>query len=145
MILLDTTVLAYAVGEDHPLRDPCRRVLQAHADGRVDATTTIEAIQEFTHIRARRRTRSDAVEVARLYLTALNPIATTLEDLDRGLDLFERHPSLGAFDAVLAAVALARADTLVSADHAFASVGGLIWIDPATRALERLVGDSPPE
>jgi predicted nucleic acid-binding protein len=143
VIILDTTVLAYAVGDQHPLRDPCRRLLAAHAEGRLDATTTVEAIQEFTHIRARRRTRPDAVQVARHYLTALSPIVTTLEDLDRGLDLFERHPNLGAFDAVLAAVALARAEALVSADHAFASVPGLVWIDPATPAMDRLVGDMP--
>ncbi|MBA3851191.1 MAG: VapC toxin family PIN domain ribonuclease, partial [Chloroflexi bacterium] len=28
MIVLDTTVLAYAVGAQHPSRDPCRRLLQ---------------------------------------------------------------------------------------------------------------------
>ena len=65
MIVLDTTVLAYAVGEAHPLRDPCRRLLAAHAEGRIEATTTVEVIQEFAHIRARRRTRPDAVRLAR--------------------------------------------------------------------------------
>jgi predicted nucleic acid-binding protein len=143
VILLDTTVLVYAIGEEHPLRDPCRRLLAAHADGQLDATTTIEVIQEFTHIRAQRRTRQDAVRIGRHYLAALSPITTTAQDLDRGLELFERYPKLGAFDAVLAAVALSRAETLVSADHAFASVGGLVWVDPATPALDRLVGDSP--
>jgi ABC-type methionine transport system ATPase subunit len=50
---------------------------------------------------------------------------------------------LGAFDAVLAAVALSRgAEALVSAVRAFASVPELAWIDPATSAIDRLVGDS---
>ncbi|MHB8460887.1 MAG: type II toxin-antitoxin system VapC family toxin [Candidatus Limnocylindrales bacterium] len=142
MILLDTTVLAYAVGEEHPLREPCRRLLAAHAEGR-EATTTIEAIQEFTHIRARRRSRSDAVRIARHYVAALSPLMTTSDDLERGLQLFERHPELGAFDAVLAAVALGRgAEALVSGDQAFASVPGLAWIDPASPVIERLIGDS---
>jgi len=67
-------------------------------------------------------------------------IATTAEDLDRGLGLFERHPDLGAFDAVLAAVALGReADALVSADRGFASIAGLPWVDPASVELERLI------
>src|SRR5688500_7640344 len=56
MIVLDTTVLCYTVGESHPLREPCRQLLLAQADGRVDAATTIEVIQEFVHVRARRRT-----------------------------------------------------------------------------------------
>ena len=143
MIILDTTVLAYAVGEEHPLREPCRRLLAAHASGAIEATTTVEVLQEFTHVRARRRTREDAVNLTRLYVVALDPIVTTAADLDAGLSLFQAHPELGAFDAVLAGVALARgAEALVSADRSFASIPDLPWIDPATPAMDRLVGDS---
>lgn len=141
MIVLDTTILAYAVGDAHALRTPCRRLLTAHGEGRIEATTTIEVIQAFAHIRARRRTRSDAVTLARHYLSAFAVLAATADDLDRGLALFERLPGLGAFDSVLAAVALDRgAEALVSADRAFASVPNLRWIDPATPAMRRLVG-----
>jgi predicted nucleic acid-binding protein len=143
VIILDTTVLAYAVGEEHPLREPCRRLLAAHASGTIDATTTVEVLQEFAHLRARRRSREDAVNLTRLYVVALGPIVTTTAELDAGLTLFGQHPELGAFDAVLAAVALSRgAEALVSADRAFASVPELAWIDPATSAIDRLVGDS---
>jgi len=142
MIVLDTTVLAYAVGEEHPLRDPCRRLLQAHAEGHLVATTTVEVIQEFAHVRARRQTRSDAVDLARRYSDAFSLLVTTVDDLDRGLALFEQYPALGAFDAVLAAVALdRRAEALVSADRAFGSVVGLPFVDPATPAIARLLGD----
>ena len=140
MIILDTTILAYAVGEDHPLRDPCRQLLAAHADGRVEATTTVEVIQEFAHIRARRRTRADAIHLARRYMAAFSLLVTTPDDLDRGLELFEQYPALGAFDAVLAAVAMERrAQALVSADRAFASIAGLPLVDPATPAMLRLL------
>jgi predicted nucleic acid-binding protein len=143
VIILDTTVLAYAVGEAHPLRDPCRQLLAAHAEGRLEATTTVEVLQEFAHIRARRRTRPDAVAVTRNYLAAFTLLVTTPGDLDRGLSLYEDHPELGTFDAVLAAVALDRhAEALVSADRAFASVPGLPWIDPGTPAIGRLLGES---
>jgi predicted nucleic acid-binding protein len=143
MIVLDTTILVYAVGDEHPLRAPCRGLLAAHAEGRIEATTTIEAIQEFAHVRARRRTRSDAVRIARHYVVALSPLAVTPDDLDHGLQLFERYDELGAFDAVLAAMALRlRAEALVSADRAFAVVPGLPWIDPATPAIGRLIGDA---
>ncbi len=142
MIVLDATILAYAVGEEHPLRGPCRRLLAAHADERIEATTTVEVIQEFAHIRARRRTRPDAVHVARQFAAAFSLLVTTPDDLDRGLSLFEQYPALGAFDAVLAAVALdRRAQALVSADRAFAFVPGLVWVDPADSTLGQLVGD----
>jgi predicted nucleic acid-binding protein len=139
VILLDTTVLVYAVGTDHPLREPCRRLLQAHADGSVQATTTVEVIQEFTHVRARRQTRADAVSIARRYTTAFSLLTTRAADLDLGLTLFERYPNLGAFDAILAAVALNHhVEALVSADRAFQMVAQLPWIDPATASIDRI-------
>lgn len=120
MIILDTGVLIYAVGEEHPLREPCRRLIAAQGDGRVDAATTVEVIREFAHVRARRRSRTDAAALARDYKTALTLLVTQAEDLDLGLTLYEQHPTLGAFDAVLAAVALNRhATALISADRAF--------------------------
>lgn len=146
MIVLDTTVLAYAVGAEHPLREPCRRLLTAHADGRVQATTTVEVLQTFAHIRARRRTREDAARLTRRYATAFDLLVTTADDLERGLELFERHAALGTFDAILAAMALDRGATaLVSADRAFAAVTGLAVIDPATDALQDLLGTTVPE
>jgi hypothetical protein len=141
VILVDTTVLSYAVGVEHPLREPCRRLLRAHGDEQIDATTTVEVIQEFLHVRARRRSHSDAVALARHYVSALAPLATRPEDLDLGLTLFERHATLGAFDSVLAAVALnQRVEALVSADRAFRDVPGLRWVDPATPEVDHLIG-----
>jgi hypothetical protein len=140
VILLDTTVLSYAVGDEHPLRAPCRWLLQAHGEEHVEATTTIEVLQEFVHVRARRRSRRDAVALARHYRAAFSLVATRAEDLDLGLTLFERASGLGAFDAVLAAVALNRGvEALVSADQAFGEVAELRWIDPAAPDLKRLL------
>lgn len=140
MILLDTTVLVYAVGTEHPMREPCRRLLQAHGDGLVHAATTVEVIQEFVHVRSRRRSRADAVALARSYAVSLLVLPAQPDDLELGLTLFERHASLGAFDAVLAAVALnRRCEALVSADRAFATLPDLPWVDPGTLALDRLI------
>jgi predicted nucleic acid-binding protein len=132
VIVLDTTVLVYAKGAEHPLREPCRELIAAIADGRLGATTTPEAIQELAHVRARRRGRTDAAILARDYAALLAPLITVDgEDLTRGLELFERHEALGAFDAVLAAAAIAReAVALVSADRAFASIPGLRHLAP---------------
>lgn len=141
MILVDTTVLSYAVGVEHPLREPCRRLLRAHGDGRIEAATTIEVIQEFVHVRARQRSRTDAVALGRHYVAALSLFLTRVEDLDLGLTIFERQSALGAFDSVLAAVALnQRAEALVSADRGFGEVPDLPWVDPATPKLRRLIG-----
>jgi len=125
MILLDTTVLVYAVGADHPLRTPARRLVTSIGAGRVAATTTPEVIQEFTHVRARREGRDDAVALAREFVTLLTPLTpVTPNDLTAGLEVFARAPSLGCFDAVLVAVARRLRAALVSADRGFESVLG---------------------
>lgn len=132
MIVLDTTVLVYAKGADHPLRAPCRDLVQAIGDGEVEATTTVEVIQEFVHVRARRRGRDDAAAIGRDYAELLSPLlSVTREHLRRGLVLFEQNNGLGAFDAVLvAAAADGAAAALVSADSGFAATSDVPHVFP---------------
>jgi predicted nucleic acid-binding protein len=141
MILLDTTVLVYAKGAEHPLRDPCRRLVDAISKEEIEATTTVEAIQEFVHVRAQRRDRANAAELGRDYADLLAPLLTVEEEqLRRGLLLFERIDPLGAFDAVLAAAALdTAAQALVSADGAFAHVPGLNHAVPDDAGVKELL------
>jgi predicted nucleic acid-binding protein len=142
VIVLDTTVLVYAVGHDHPLRDPCRALVSSIAGGRLEATTTAEVIQEFVHVRARRRPRRDAANLGRSYVDLLSPLlAVTETHVIDGLGLFERRPALGAFDAVLAAAAIdLGAQALVSADQTFAAVPGLHHVTPGSAGFDALIG-----
>lgn len=137
MILVDTSVLVYAVGDDHELRAPCRELVQLVADGTVSATTTVEAVQEFVHVRARRRPRADAAALGRAYATLFAPLTQpAAADLEQGLELFERHPALGAFDSVLAATAQRVGDGLLATtDGAFRTVDSLRLLDPADEAF----------
>jgi hypothetical protein len=99
-------------------------------------------IQEFAHVRSRRRSRVDAAALARGYADLLAPLHSVDDgDLQTGLDLFVAHEGLGAFDAVLAAAVLGsdHLRTLVSADQTFGVVDGLDLADPARAAdLDRL-------
>ena len=141
MILLDATVLVYAKGHDHPLRDPCRELIGAIADRQIEATTTVEVIQELVHVRARRRDRADAAGLGRDYAELLSPLlAPTVDDLDAGLTLFEHADALGAFDAVLAACAMRTGiQALVSADPAFAGVAQLAHVTPDRAGVTELL------
>jgi predicted nucleic acid-binding protein len=140
MIVLDTTILVYAVGERHPYADACREVVRLLAEGGLRATTTPEVIQEFLHVRARRRSRGDAARLARSFAKLLSPLlAVGDDDLEAGLALYESS-RLGAFDAVLAATALRRGcRLLLSADRAFTTVAELPVAGPSDEAfLERV-------
>jgi uncharacterized protein len=144
VIVLDTTVLVYAVGADHPLRKPCQQLIRAIADGTILATTTIEVVQEFTHVRARRRDRKDAAELARDYIELLSPLLIVEEtDLREGLRLYEEGKGFGSFDAVLAAAARAAgADALVSADAGFSSITAIHHVIPDADGIGQLLGTS---
>lgn len=141
MIVLDTTVLVYSVGSEHSLREPCRRIVEAVGQGSLIATTSAEVIQELVHVRAKRRPRRDAARLGEAFVDLLSPLLElSAADLRGGLGLFQAYRGLGAFDAVLAASAVARnADALVSADAAFAMVPELRHIDPASKDLDQLL------
>lgn len=144
MIFIDTSVLVYATGGEHPYRQPCRQIIDLIGDGTLSATTTPEAIQEFAHVHGRRRPRSQARVAAHDFTELLAPLRCSEEEhLVDGLELWTRHESLGAFDAVLAAVALdSKYVTLVSADKAFAHVPGLHHVLPDADGIRDLVGSN---
>jgi predicted nucleic acid-binding protein len=137
LTVLDTSILVYATGVQHPLRAPCRDLIAAIADGAVHASTTPEVIREFVHVRSRRTSRRDAVTLGRDLSALLDPlIVVDPSMLALGLRLYEETETLGAFDAVLCAAALSvSADAIVSADRAFAQVAGLRHLEPGSDAF----------
>lgn len=141
MIVLDTTVLVYAVGTEHQFREPCRRLIDAVAQGAVRATTTVEVIQEFAHVRARRRDRVDAQRLAHAYTDLLAPLLVVDEQaLRAGLDMFADSADLGSFDAVLAAAARAvGASALVSVDRAFGEIAEVKHVMPTEAGVTGLI------
>lgn len=141
MIVLDTTVLVYATGDEHPLRTPCRRLVGLLGEGALVATTTVEVVREYADVRARRVARADAVLQARAFADLLGPLQRVDEQtLLAGLELFADHERLGSFDAVLAATALtAGAKALVSAERAFGEVPGLLHVVPDEAGIEELL------
>jgi uncharacterized protein len=141
VIVLDTTVLVYAKGGDHRLRDPCRELIAAISECGLVASTTIEVIQEFVHVRARRRGRADAAALGRDYADLLSPLLTlTAAHLRQGLLLIERTERLGAFDAVLgAATASAGASALVSAETAFGQLPDVRHVFPDSSGVAALL------
>jgi hypothetical protein len=141
VIFLDTNVLIYALGDEHPAREPARRMMAAVAEGRIPGTTTVDVIQEFAHVYSRRRSRSESVANALSYATVLAPLAVAQDkELEHGLRLFARYKGLGAADAVLAATALANdARAIVSADRAFGNVEDLPFVELGSAEFDRLL------
>jgi predicted nucleic acid-binding protein len=141
--LYDTSIFAYALGGEHPYREPCREIVRKAAAGDLQGEASADLLQELLHQRARRTgDRASAAKSVRnvaklIWWHPLEP-----NDVQRGINLFETHVDLDARDAVFAALALNRGiDAILTADRAFDGVGGLERIDPTDeRAVASLVG-----
>ena len=74
MLVLDTSVLVFASGADHPLREPAVRLLRDVVASRLSATTTPEVLQEYAHVRARRPDRVTAFAQAERFAELLGAL-----------------------------------------------------------------------
>lgn len=141
--LYDTSVFIYALGSEHPYREPCREIARLATAGDLQGEASVDLLQEFTHQRARRTgNRREAAKAARsvAMLAWWHPVEPN--DVQRGIDLFEAHESLDAQDAVFAALAINRGiDAILATDRAFDGIDGLERIDPTDeQAVATLTG-----
>lgn len=132
-IFLDSNVFLYAAGREHPLRDPCRRVLGHLAAGDVLATTSAEVLQEILHVVSRTGARADA---ARLVRHVIDLVADVLpvrrEEVALACDLVEQGALLDPRDAMhVATMRLSGLTEIVTADRHFDLIEGIRRIDPS--------------
>ncbi|MCB1033551.1 MAG: type II toxin-antitoxin system VapC family toxin [Acidobacteria bacterium] len=128
MILVDSNILMYAAGAEHPHKAPCVALLDRIAAGEIDAAIDAEVLQEILHrYRAIRRWEegSQLYRLVRSIFTIVLPITAAV--VDEARDLLERHSHLMARDALHAAIA--RRETggeIYSFDLDFDSVEGIV-------------------
>jgi uncharacterized protein len=141
--LYDTSIFVYALGGAHRYREPCREIVRRAAAGDLQGEASVDLLQELLHQRIRRTgNRPIAVTSVRKVSKLIWWHSLEIDDVQRGVDLFETHAGLDARDAVFAALALNRGiDAILATDRAFDEVAGLERIDPLDeRALARLTG-----
>ena len=138
-VLLDSAIFIYAVGVDHPYRDPCRQLLEALEAERYRGEVSALAVEETLHQRAcRTGDRESARRVARSVMTLCPVHDLTTADVALGLRLFGTSARLNARDVLHAATALNRGiPVVISPDKAFDDVPQLERLDPM-QAVARL-------
>lgn len=134
--LFDTSVFIYALGGEHPYREPCRAILREIKSGRIVSEASVELIHEFAHVRCRHGvSRAAAAEDALDIAGASRLHTVTSSDIERALELWSEHERLDMRDAIFAAQALGRGiDAILSPDRGFDGIPGLERIDPTDAA-----------
>jgi uncharacterized protein len=141
--LYDTSIFVYALGGEHPYREPCREIVRRATAGDLQGEASADLLQELLHQRIRRTgDRPIAVTSVRKVSKLIWWHPLEIDDVQRGIDLFATHAGLDSRDAVFAALALNRGiDAILATDRAFDEVAGLERIDPLDeRALASLSG-----
>lgn len=131
-VFVDTSVIMYAGGAEHPHRDSCRHVLQLVADRRLDAVTSTEVVQEILHRFARGR-RVTGHRMARSVLELFDSIVPIdLHTIGAAVGLYDRYPQLSARDVLhVATCASNDVDRIVSVDSGFGAVTEVRHVHPA--------------
>jgi uncharacterized protein len=139
--LYDTPVFLYALGAEHRYRAPCREIVRLAAAGTLLGDASVELVQEFVHVRARRREGHGEAAAAGREVSAMCRLhALDADDLRLGLDLFGQANHLQMRDALHAATALNRGIGLIlTTDPAFEGLPGLERIDPLDAAARLTV------
>lgn len=135
---IDTAIVMYAGGGEHPLRDPSRQVLLRIGREELDGVISAEVIQEILHrfIRVRRPELGWAqADEAMDFFAPVLPITHAL--MRRVPELARKYPQLDARDVVHVATCIHDGITeIVSPDKAFDQVAEVHRIDPAEFAAD---------
>ena len=132
MILVDTNVIMYAAGAEHPHKKPSVAFLERVARGEIEATIDAEVLQEILH---RYRTIGRWEDGRRVYDLARqlfrNVVPVTAEVLDRARRILDTDRRIMARDALHAAVVMAEGlEAVCSWDRDFDRIKGIVRREP---------------
>lgn len=131
-VFVDTSVIMYAAGREHPMRDACVRIMQAIDQRTIEATTSTEVVQEVLH-RFLSINRPDiARSLASSTLDTFAPVLPITHALMRRVpDLAARYPSLAARDLIHVATCIHEGiSEIISTDRGFDAVQEVRRIPP---------------
>lgn len=140
-LFLDANVPTYAVGRDHPLKEPCKEIVSLAARYPHAFFTNAEVLQEMMHRYLSSGRFADGKQAVLDFSVVMRGSieAVTAADMERALELADRYATrpgsgLAARDVLHAAVMLRTGSKkIVSADRDFDELTpeGIERLDPA--------------
>jgi predicted nucleic acid-binding protein len=132
-IHIDANIPIYAMGREHPLREPALQVLQLAADHSSAFFTDAEVLQEIVHRHVALKRWPAAHTYFRQFLVLMSGRIEPMyvSDVENTGFLATRYQDLSARDLVhLAVMQRVGATKIVSADSGFDAVSGIERLDP---------------
>jgi predicted nucleic acid-binding protein len=131
-VFIDTAVLMYAAGDEHPLREPSARLLERTANGDLDAVISVEVVQEIVHRFLALRRPEIGIEMAQYALDLFAPVLPVTHGVMRRVPgLVGLYPRLAARDLVHVATCQHEGIAeIISPDRGFDAVEGMKRTDP---------------
>ena len=106
-VFIDSNLPMYAAGREHPHRNAARRFLERVREGKSDACTSTEVLQEILYRYSALRRLDLAREVYDIFVEICPVVlSVTLADTDRACNLICEGAGVSARDALHAAVML---------------------------------------
>lgn len=135
-VFIDTAVVMYASGADHPLRQVCRDIMSRVGDGQLEAVTSSEVVQEILRRFISVKRPEVGIQIARATMDASAPVIPISHALMRRVpDLVGRYPKLSCRDLVHVATCIHEGvPTIISPDRGFDQVAEIRHIDPTAFA-----------
>lgn len=129
---VDANVFMYAVGAPHRYKNACADIVEGIADGRVQAVTNVEIIQEILYRYTRLDERARAMTLAQWILQIMTSILpVTRADVAAAIEIMQAIPQVLPRDAIHAATAMnAGIKQIISADHDLDRIPGIVRVDP---------------
>jgi hypothetical protein len=133
VILIDTNVIMYAAGADHPWKRPSVVLLERVAGGAIEAVIDAEVLQEILHrYRAIGRWPDGrrVYDLTRQLFPTVLPVTAAV--LDRARRLLDTDDRIMARDALHAAVVMSEGlEAVCSYDRDFDRIRGIVRREPA--------------
>ena len=107
MKLIDTNIIMYALGKTHPLKEPCREILQSVACGTIAADIDVEVLQELLYVYSSRGEREKGLKaIEEMLILFPTPFSIRKAEIEEAKDLMRKHVALTARDAIHCAVVI---------------------------------------
>jgi predicted nucleic acid-binding protein len=130
---IDANVVMYSLGGSHPLRDPCKKILEKIKAQKIRVVTDTEVLQEilYRYFSIKKYAFGEIAYISMVQFCAkIFPVR--VQDTDRALELLKTFPAITSRDAIHAATMINNGiKQILSTDTHFDLIPEIRRIDPA--------------